>query len=121
MDFSWTGKQLAYRATVVEFAQRELERNLVERDRGGEFSWDDWLKCAGFGIQGLAVPAEYNGGNDTEFITAMLAMEGLGYGCRDNGLTFALNAQMWTVQLPIAHFGTDEQKSKFLRPCAPVT
>jgi alkylation response protein AidB-like acyl-CoA dehydrogenase len=31
----------------------------------------------------------------------MLAMEGLGYGCRDNGLTFGLNAQLWTVQLPI--------------------
>ena len=35
-------------------------------------------------------------------------------GCRDNGLTFALNAQMWTVQLPILNFGTETQKQKYL-------
>ena len=44
----------------------------------------------------------------------MLAMEGMGYGCRDNGLTFALNAQMWTVELPILHFGDDSQKARYL-------
>jgi hypothetical protein len=41
-------------------------------------------------------------------------MEGLGYGCRDNGLIFAMNAQMWSVQMPIYTFGTDEQKHKYL-------
>jgi hypothetical protein len=44
----------------------------------------------------------------------MLAMEGLGYGCRDNGLIFAINAQMWSVQHPILSFGTQEQKEKYL-------
>ena len=28
----------------------------------------------------------------------MLAMEALGYGCRDNGLIFSINAQMWAVR-----------------------
>jgi alkylation response protein AidB-like acyl-CoA dehydrogenase len=41
-------------------------------------------------------------------------MEGLGYGCRDNGLIFAINAQMWAVELPILVFGTPEQKQKYL-------
>jgi alkylation response protein AidB-like acyl-CoA dehydrogenase len=41
-------------------------------------------------------------------------MEGLGYGCRDNGLIFAMNAQMWSVQHPILSFGTEEQKQKYL-------
>jgi alkylation response protein AidB-like acyl-CoA dehydrogenase len=44
----------------------------------------------------------------------MLAMEGLGYACRDNGLAFALNAQIWTVQLPIVQAGTEAQKARFL-------
>jgi hypothetical protein len=44
----------------------------------------------------------------------MLIMEGLGEGCADNGLTFALNAQLWTVQRPIVRFGTEEQKRQFL-------
>jgi hypothetical protein len=41
-------------------------------------------------------------------------MEGLGYGCHDNGLIFGINAQMWSVQMPILTFGTEEQKAKYL-------
>jgi alkylation response protein AidB-like acyl-CoA dehydrogenase len=47
-------------------------------------------------------------------MTTMLAMEGLGYGCRDNGLIFAMNAQMWSVQMPIYLHGTAEQKTKYM-------
>jgi alkylation response protein AidB-like acyl-CoA dehydrogenase len=38
----------------------------------------------------------------------------LGYGCRDNGLIFALNAQMWSVQHPIATVGSEAQKAAYL-------
>ena len=41
-------------------------------------------------------------------------MEALGYGCRDNGLLFSLNAQMWSCEMPILRFGTDEQKERYL-------
>jgi alkylation response protein AidB-like acyl-CoA dehydrogenase len=44
----------------------------------------------------------------------MLLMEGLGYGCKDSGLIFAINGQMWTVQMPILRFGTDAQKEKYM-------
>ena len=47
-------------------------------------------------------------------MTAMLTMEGLGYGSRDNGLIFGINAQMWSVQMPILKFGRDEIKKKYL-------
>ena len=119
MDFDWTEEQIAYRDRVIAFAEQELNDGHIERDRQSEFSREHWNKCAAFGILGLSVPAEFNGGVDTDFLTAMLAMEGMGRGCRDNGLTFALNAQMWTVQLPIVHFGTTAQKSKYLpRMCS---
>jgi alkylation response protein AidB-like acyl-CoA dehydrogenase len=62
----------------------------------------------------MSVPPEFGGRSDIDILTATLAMEGLGYGCRENGLPFALNAQMWTVQLPIVQFGTQAQKEKFL-------
>lgn len=114
MDFSWSDEQMAFRNEVVHFAQQELNACLVERDRQGIFSRENWQKCADFGILGLSVPSEYAGGRDIDFLTAMLAMEGIGYGCRDNGLTFGLNAQIWTVQLPIVKFGTDEQKGRLL-------
>lgn len=114
MDFSWSDEQLAFRDRVVKFAQQELNECLVERDRKSTFSRENWQKCAEFGILGLSVPPEYGGGPDIDILTAMLAMEGMGYGCRDNGLTFALNAQLWTVQLPIYRYGSEDQRKRFL-------
>lgn len=113
MDFDWTDEQDALRDSVRRFAQRELADDVIARDRAGQFSLDAWKRCADFGIQGLAVPEEYGGG-DADALSVIVAMEGLGYGCRDNGLVFALNAQMWACQYPIVRFGTEEQKRTFL-------
>jgi len=114
MDFGWTDEQLARRAAACGFAQRELgDETLVERDHEGRFARELWERCARFGILGLSVPAEF-GGAEIDLPTAMLVMEGLGEGCPDNGLAFALNAQLWTVQRPIVRFGSDAQKQRYL-------
>jgi hypothetical protein len=113
MDFSWTEEQLTYKNAAIKFAQKELNEEVIERDRRSEMSRENWQKCAQFGILGLAIPEEY-GGTGTDVLTTMLVMEGLGYGCKDNGLVFAMNAQMWSVQHPILEFGTDVQKQKYL-------
>ena len=113
MDFSWSEEQIAYKNSVIKFAKNELNEGLIERDREGVVSRENWQKCADFGIIGLAVPEEY-GGSDADILTTMLVMEGLGYGSKDNGLIFAINAQMWSVQHPILEFGTEEQKEEWL-------
>jgi len=113
MDFSWSEEQLAYKEAVIKFSQKELNEGVIERDRQGIISRENWLKCARLGILGLPIPEKY-GGSGADILTTMLAMEGLGYGCRDNGLIFAMNAQMWSVQLPILIFGTEDQKEKYL-------
>ncbi len=113
MDFSWTEEQLKFKQAVIEFAEKNLNDGLLERDRVGELARDNWRKCAHFGILGLPMPEQY-GGADADILTTMLTMEGLGYGCRDNGLIFAMNAQMWSVQMPILLYGTEAQKQKYL-------
>jgi hypothetical protein len=113
MDFSWTEEQIQFRDSIIEFAAGRLNKDMIARDRSAKFSRDLWKECAEVGILGLALPEEY-GGTNQDVLTTMLIVEGLGYGCRDNGLVFALNAQMWSVQHPIAKFGTDEQKQKYL-------
>ncbi len=115
MDFSFTPEQLALRSEIVKFAQRELNAGLAKRDHDQVFSRECWGKCAALGIQGLPFPQEY-GGSAADIVTTMLGMEGLGYGCRDGGLIFAINAQMWAVQMPIWNFGSEEQKRKYLPP-----
>jgi alkylation response protein AidB-like acyl-CoA dehydrogenase len=118
MDFSWTDEQLAYKKAVIGFAQRELNEGMIDRDHNGSFSRELWIKCAEFGIHGLPFPEKY-GGSEADILTTMLTMEGLGYGCHDNGLIFGINAQMWSVQMPIFAFGTDAQKEKYLpRMCS---
>ena len=114
MDFSWSDKQLAFKQRVIQFAQENLNGDIVERDHQGKFSWENWKKCAEFGIQGMCIPEEYSGSPALDIMTAVLAMEALGYGCEDNGLTLGLNAQMWTVRLLLQQFGTDEQKQRYL-------
>jgi alkylation response protein AidB-like acyl-CoA dehydrogenase len=114
MECFWAEEQLAAtKQEVIKFAQQELNEGLMGRDRESEFSAENWQKCARFGIQGLPIPEAY-GGSGADLITTTMVMEGLGYGCRDNGLIFALNAQMWSVQIPILTFGTEAQKQKYL-------
>lgn len=115
MNFSWPQEYQDYYLEVETFARAELNDGVVERDRSETFDRDLWKQCATFGIQGLALPAKYGGPLiEVDFPRALLAMEAFGKGCRDNGLAFALNAQMWTVQTPLLHFGSDAQKEKYL-------
>ena len=113
MDFSWNDEQVSLKETIIKFAKNELNDDIIERDRKNEFWWDGWKKCAELGIQGLPVPEKY-GGSGADILTIILAMEGLGYGCKDNGLLFAINSHMWSGEIPILHFGNDEQKNKYL-------
>jgi hypothetical protein len=112
VDFQPTADQRALCEAVREFG-RSLNDGLIERDAAGVFSRDLWKRCAEFGVQGLPVPAEY-GGTGQGLTTTLLAMEALGYACRDNGLVFSLNAQMWAFELPLVRFGTEEQKRRYL-------
>lgn len=115
MDFSWSEAQVEFKKKVADFARQELNDNIVARDKNGEFPRDLWQKCGQFGIQGLNIPEQY-GGQGKDLLTTILALEALGYGCRDNGLTFALNAQMWSTQPALLEHGTEAQKQKYLPP-----
>src|SRR5205809_142337 len=103
-------EQSEFFGSVVDFA-RTLPRDTLDRDRAGAFSREAWDRCGRFGIQGLPAPEAYGGGG-AGAVTTMLGLEGLGYGCHDNGLVFSVNAHMWTSVIPVAEFGTDEQKDR---------
>ena len=96
-----------------EVRQTELVDDLLGRDERREFWREGWRRCAAFGIQGLPVPVEY-GGKGFDLPVTIAAMEGLGFGCPDTGLIFAINACMWTNTIPILLYGTEEQKRRYL-------
>jgi alkylation response protein AidB-like acyl-CoA dehydrogenase len=113
VDFSWSDEQLAFRKEVIRFAREELLDDVIQRDGAREFFWEGWRKCGNFGIQGLPVPADF-GGSGSDALTAVCALEALGYGCRDNGLLFSITAHIWGSEIPILLFATDEQKKRYL-------
>jgi alkylation response protein AidB-like acyl-CoA dehydrogenase len=113
MDFNLTPEHLELKNNCIKFAKKELNADIISRDKEGTFSRDLWIKCAEYGLLSLPFPKEF-GGSECDILTTLLIMEGLGYGCKDNGLIFSLNGQMWTVQVPIWKFGSAEQKNKYL-------
>ncbi|HWD69904.1 MAG TPA: acyl-CoA dehydrogenase family protein [Solirubrobacteraceae bacterium] len=98
---------------AAAFARGELNQDLSARERGNEFSREAWQACARFGIQALPIPTELGGGG-ADILTTVVVMEGLGYGTYDNGLIFSLNAQLWSVELPLVKFGTPSQRQAYL-------
>jgi alkylation response protein AidB-like acyl-CoA dehydrogenase len=113
VDFALSAEQRELTEAAADFARRELNRDLMTREAAGEFPREAWQACAKFGIQGLPVPTEL-GGAGSDVVTTALVMEALGYGCQDNGLLFSLNAQMWSVELPLLTFGTPAQQQAYL-------
>lgn len=113
MDFSYSEEQKILRESIMKFAQRELNEGLADRDRNQSFSRDLWRKCAAVGIQGLPVPEEY-GGSGFDSLSCAIALEALGYRCRDGGLVFSLCAHLLACVVPIWLHGNDAQKRRYL-------
>ncbi len=113
MDFSWSKTQIQLKKEVIRFAQQSLTSDLIELDREQRFNRADWHKCGEFGVHGWPIPADY-GGKGLDILSTVYALQGLGYGCKDNGLIFAINAHIWACQIPLLTFGSEEQKKKYL-------
>jgi alkylation response protein AidB-like acyl-CoA dehydrogenase len=112
MDFSFTKEQLQYRKTITDFACRELNPGVVDRDLAGEFPRDLWAKCADMRLLALPFPEKY-GGEGFDFVTTVAIFHALGYGCKDSGLVHALMSQI-LCGIQILLFGNEEQKACFL-------
>ena len=108
-----TPEQLQQYNQALEFATSYLNENVVDRDRTGSYKQDLWESCAAFGVLGWCMPKVY-GGSGYSLEDTIVMLEGLGYGCRDNGLTLGLNGQIWSVQEPLLQFGSEDQKLKYL-------
>jgi alkylation response protein AidB-like acyl-CoA dehydrogenase len=105
--------QLELQAAAIEFARKSLSSDMVARDHIASFDREAWQRCADFGILGMPVPLVF-GGQGTGLTDVLAVMEGLGYGTRDQGLLFSLNAHLWATSIPILRYGTTEQQGKYL-------
>ncbi len=77
------------------------------------FDRDRWKLAAAHGVLGLRIPTEY-GGKGVSAVEALLTFEGLGLGGNDNGLVFALAAQVFATQTSLVTAGSEAQKAEWL-------
>ena len=103
----------ALQQSAIAFARQALAYDVVTADAGEAFNADAWRQCAEFGVLAMPVPKEH-GGLGLGLSALLAVMEGLGYGTRDQGLLFSLNAHLWTNTIPILRYGTAEQRQRFL-------
>lgn len=114
MELNLSEEQRMLRDSVSRFASQELNVDLAERDRNGTFAKDLWLKCGEQGLQGLPVPQEL-GGSGLEPLSCAIALEALGYGCRDGGLVFSICAHLLACVVPVWKHGSASQHERYLR------
>ena len=100
---------------AAAFARASLTSDMVRNDREAAFDREAWRRCADFGVLGMPIPQDH-GGMGLGLTDLLAVMEGLGFGTRDHGLLFSLNAHLWTNSIPILQYGTEEQKRRYLRP-----
>ena len=106
-------EQAELQKAAIDFARASLGGDMIARDRDEVFDRDAWGRCAEFGVLGLPIPKEY-GGQGLGLTDLLSVMEGLGYGTRDQGLLFSLNAHLWTNSIPILLYGTPDQRQRYL-------
>jgi alkylation response protein AidB-like acyl-CoA dehydrogenase len=113
MDFSFTDEQVMLRDSIARFAASELNDDLLARDRDATFSRDIWRRCGEMGLLGLPAPEAFGGGN-ADALTCAVALEALGYACRDGGLVFSVCAHVLACVVPVWQHGSEAQKDRFL-------
>ncbi len=115
MDFQFTEEQLMIRKAARDYAQRELIKDVLERDAKSEYPAHHVKALSELGFMGMLVGTEY-GGSGMDTISYVLAMEEISKV--DSSVSVIMSVNNSLVCYGIEEFGTTEQKEKFLRPLA---
>lgn len=118
MDFQLTEEQAEFRRVVRGFVESEIKPRARHVDEAAEFNWAAVKKMGPIGLLGLAVPEDY-GGAGVDAVSAAIAIEEIGRGCGSTGLSISAHNGLGCG--PIALFGSEEIKRKFLPPLATGT
>jgi butyryl-CoA dehydrogenase len=115
MDFALTDEQLMIQQAARDFAQREVAPKARELDHTSRWPAELVARLGELGLMGVAIPSEY-GGAGCDAVSYALAMEEVSAACASTGVIMSVNNSL--VCDPIAKYGSEEQKKRFLAPLA---
>src|SRR3990172_9879559 len=111
MEFELNEGQKMVREMAKRFADEEIIPFARENDVMERFPMDILKKMAPLGFLGGPIPEEY-GGAGLDFISDAIVFEEIGRGC--SSIRTIVSVQVSLVELSILHWGTEEQKRRFL-------
>ena len=115
MDFEFTEEQKMIRQSARDYAQRELIKDVLERDAKAEYPAHHIKALAELGFLGMLVDTKYDGGG-MDTISYVLAMEEISKV--DSSVAVIMSVNNSLVCYGIEAFGTEDQKERFLKPLA---
>lgn len=115
MDYDLPESVVQLKLLARDFAAREIAPYAADWSEREVFPSQVFRKLGDIGLMGMLVPEEY-GGAAAGCVAFVAVMEELGNA--DQSVAAAWNAHSTIASLPLAAFGTDQQKADWLVPLA---
>ena len=115
MQIELTEEQKMIQALARDFAEKEVRPIAEEIDREARFPRETVRRMGELGLMGIAVPEAWGGGGG-DTVAYAVALEEVSRACASHGVIMTVNNSLYCE--PVARYGTDEQKARFLTPFA---
>ncbi len=115
MDFTLTEEQKMLKTMVRDFAEKELEPIAARIDEEASFPAEQMKKMAELGLMGVSFPEQY-GGSGGGKMEDIIVGEEISRVCAAISTIFF--ASVGLAGDPLYHFGTEEQRQRFVVPVA---
>ena len=115
MDFQLDKKHTIAQSLFKDFAEKEVKPLAIDTDETEEFPRVTVDKMAKNGFLGIAIPEQY-GGQGCDPLTYVMCVEELAKVCGTTSVIVSAHSSLCCD--PILHYGTEEQKQKYLVPLA---
>ncbi|NOZ78597.1 MAG: acyl-CoA dehydrogenase [Acidobacteria bacterium] len=103
------------RDLVRSFCKKKVRPGAAERDRSEDFPAEVLEEMGQLGLFGIFVPEEL-GGAGMDLATYLMIVEEV--ACADASIAVTISVTNSVCCWPILHFGSEEQKERYLRPLA---
>ena len=110
-DLYFTEEHKMLRRMVRDFARNEVKPLSQKLDEKGDFPYESVKKMAELGLMGIPWDEKY-GGTGMDTMALVIAIEEIGKVCPSTSATMMAHTSLGTA--PIAIFGTEEQKERYL-------
>lgn len=115
MDFELTEEQKMVQDMARRFAETEVKPKAAELDATHRHPEEIIEKMGELKLLGIAVPEEYGGGG-MDYVSYVVSLIEISKACASTGVIMSVNNSLYCF--PVYAYGTEEQKKKYLFPCA---